>query len=56
MRTLTMDEDEYVAWQVALLKECRRVLKPGGIIFYHHTNRKVRFESHYISHLFERRE
>lgn len=48
-----MDKDDYIAWQTALLKECRRVLKPGGIIFYHHTNRHVRFESHSIDHIFK---
>jgi DNA modification methylase len=48
-----MDEDKYIAWQTALLKECRRVLKPGGIIFYHHTNRHVRFTSHYITDIFK---
>jgi len=36
-----MDEDEYQEWQIEILNECVRVLKPKGSIFYNHKNRRV---------------
>jgi modification methylase len=36
-----MNEDEYRKWQIEILNECKRVLKPGGSIFYNHKNRRV---------------
>lgn len=33
------DEDEYQQWQVEILNECHRVLKPEGSMFYNHKNR-----------------
>jgi site-specific DNA-methyltransferase (adenine-specific) len=36
-----MDEEEYRKWQVEILNECKRVIKPGGSIFYNHKNRRV---------------
>lgn len=34
-----MDEKEYQEWQVSVLKECYRVLKKDGSMFYNHKNR-----------------
>lgn len=34
-----MQEDEYQAWQLAILRECYRVLKDDGSLFYNHKNR-----------------
>lgn len=34
-----MDHDAYVEWQRAILKECMRVLRPKGAIFYNHKRR-----------------
>lgn len=32
-------EDEYEKWQIEILNECYRVLKPDGSMFYNHKNR-----------------
>lgn len=32
-------EDEYQEWQLNILKECYRVLKKDGLMFYNHKNR-----------------
>ena len=34
-----MPEDEYEDWQVEILNECFRVLKPDGSLFYNHKTR-----------------
>jgi modification methylase len=34
-----LPEKEYQAWQIQVLKECYRVLKPSGSMFYNHKNR-----------------
>lgn len=34
-----MPEDEYEKWQIEILKECYRVLKKDGSMFYNHKNR-----------------
>ena len=34
-----MPEDEYEKWQIDVLKECYRVLKKDGSMFYNHKNR-----------------
>jgi modification methylase len=34
-----MNESEYEDWQIAVLNECFRVLKPDGSMFYNHKNR-----------------
>ena len=31
-----MPEDEYQAWQIAIVNECHRIIKPTGSIFYQH--------------------
>ena len=36
-----MDEQEYRDWQIKVINELVRVLKPGGSIFYNHKNRRV---------------
>jgi len=36
-----MDEIEYQKWQIEVLNECHRVLKPNGSMFYNHKNRRV---------------
>lgn len=36
-----MKESEYQSWQIDVLNECYRVLKPGGVMFYNHKNRIV---------------
>jgi len=35
-----MPEDEYHKWQIDILNEIQRVLKPGGSCFYNHKNRR----------------
>ena len=35
-----MPEDEYQKWQIEILNEIQRVLKPGGSFFYNHKNRR----------------
>ncbi len=35
-----MPEEEYQTWQIAILDEIQRVLKPGGSFFYNHKNRR----------------
>ena len=34
-----MDEEQYQQWQVQVLNECARVLKPNGSVMYNHKNR-----------------
>ena len=36
-----MDEVDYQKWQIEILNECLRVIKPTGSIFYNHKNRRV---------------
>lgn len=42
-------EDEYQEWQLEILKECHRVLKNDGLMFYNHKNRIVRGKGYIIS-------
>ena len=35
------ERDEYELWQISILKECLRVLKKDGSIFYNHKPRRV---------------
>ena len=35
-----MSEDDYQQWQVDIINECLRLLKPGGSFFYQHKVRK----------------
>ena len=37
-----MDEEQYQAWQIQLLNECHRVIKPTGSIFYNHKPRRYK--------------
>lgn len=37
-----MPEEEYEAWQIQIINECIRVLKPNGSLFYNHKNRVKR--------------
>jgi modification methylase len=39
-----MPEDEYREWQIEILNECWRVLKPTGSMFYNHKHRIKNFE------------
>ncbi len=41
-----MDENDYQKWQIDILDECHRVLKPGGSMFYNHKNRRVDCREH----------
>lgn len=34
-----MPEDDYEQWQIDIINECMRVLKPNGSMFYNHKNR-----------------
>ena len=34
-----MNEDDYQQWQINVLNECFRILKPNGSMFYNHKNR-----------------
>ena len=34
-----MKEEDYEKWQIEILNECYRVLKPDGSVFYNHKNR-----------------
>ena len=42
-------EDEYQEWQLNVLKECYRVLKKDGLMFYNHKNRIVKGKGYIIS-------
>ena len=42
-------EDEYQEWQLNILKECYRVLKKDGLMFYSHKNRIVKGKGYIIS-------
>lgn len=42
-----LPEDEYQQWQVNILNECHRVIKPTGSVFYNHKIRKWKMESHH---------
>ena len=35
-----MPEEDYEKWQIEILNEIQRVLKPGGSFFYNHKNRR----------------
>lgn len=37
-----MPEDKYQQWQIDILEECKRVIKPKGSIFYNHKNRTIK--------------
>lgn len=36
-----MNEDKYQEWQINIINECLRVLKPEGSFFYNHKNRTI---------------
>lgn len=42
-------EDKYQEWQLEILKECWRVLKKDGLMFYNHKNRIVKGEGRIIT-------
>lgn len=42
-------EDEYQEWQLEILKECHRVLKKDGLMFYNHKNRIVKGKGYIIT-------
>ena len=46
-----MPENEYQDWQVAVLDECYRVLKPEGSLFYNHKPRTVYNQGYVINPL-----
>lgn len=41
-----MDESDYESWQINILNEIQRVLKPGGSFFYNHKNRRYNKSEH----------
>ena len=41
-----MPEDEYQQWQIDILNEIKRVLKPRGSFFYNHKNRRYNKTEH----------
>jgi modification methylase len=41
-----MKEEDYQQWQINIMNECHRVLKPGGSMFYNHKNRRVNCKEH----------
>ena len=42
-------ENEYQEWQLKILKECHRVLKKDGLMFYNHKNRIVKGKGYIIT-------
>lgn len=48
-----MDEDEYRKWQINILNECYRVLKPNGSMFYNHKVRRYNNKGWYPDFVFE---
>lgn len=42
-------ENEYQDWQLEILKECYRVLKKDGLMFYNHKNRIVKGKGYIIT-------
>jgi len=39
-----MNENEYQEWQIKIINECIRILKPDGSFFYNHKNRTINKE------------
>lgn len=37
-----INEEDYIKWQIEILNECKRVLKPNGSMFYNHKNRRYK--------------
>ena len=47
-----MDEEEYRKWQIDIINECFRILKPGGSIFYNHKIRRLNNTAHFPEWVF----
>ena len=48
-----MDVEEYVEWQKKVIKECQRVIKPNGSIFYNHKDICVKCLCHHPSFVYD---
>lgn len=48
-----MPEEEYRQWQIDILNECYRVLKPDGSMFYNHKVRRYNNQGFYPNFVFE---
>lgn len=48
-----MDESEYQTWQIDVLNECFRVIKPTGSIFYNHKIRRFNCQAYYPDFIFK---
>lgn len=48
-----MKEEEYYKWQVDILNECYRVLKPTGSVFYNHKVRRFDSMAHFPNWVFD---
>lgn len=47
-----MNEDDYQQWQIEILNECFRVLKPTGSMFYNHKVRRHKGQAYFPSFVF----
>ena len=48
-----MDEEKYYEWQVTLLNELYRVLKPSGSVFYNHKVRRFNSTAYFPTQVFD---
>lgn len=48
-----MNEEDYRMWQIEVLNECYRIIKPTGSIFYNHKIRRYKGVAHFPTWVFE---
>lgn len=48
-----MDEEEYVKWQIDILNEFERILKPNGSVFYNHKIRRYNNKAYFPEWIFK---
>lgn len=50
-----MEESEYQKWQIEILNECYRILKPSGSMFYNHKVRRYKGKGYFPSWVLQTR-
>ena len=48
-----LPEEDYVSWQIQVINECTRVLKPTGSLFYNHKIRRWDNKGHFPNWVFD---